>query len=85
MYSIPPYTSTPIAWESSAQNIAFRHGIITQGGDRSVELRLGWDEILVRGYDLPPEHNMFGTSNTTTRAKVINPGTARYIDGRIFE
>ena len=85
VYQLSMFGPGGTIWDNSAQNITFRHGIITSGGDRFVELRIGWDEILVRGYDLQPEHNMFGTSNTTTRAKVVNPGTSRTIDGRIFE
>lgn len=85
VYQISMFGPGGTIWDNSAQNIMFRHGLITTSGDRYVELRIGWDEILVRGYDLQAEHNMFGTSYTTTRAKAINPGTARYIDGRIFE
>lgn len=72
-------------WFNSAQNWAFRHGIIPNGADGSLTFNMGWDEILVRGYDLPPEHDMFGTSSTTIRSKAVNPGTLKYIDERLFE
>lgn len=74
-----------INWYNSMQNIAFRHGLTTQSGSRSIQLQIGWDEMLVRGYDLPPEAAMAGTSFTTIRSKVVNPGPAQYIQGRIFE
>jgi hypothetical protein len=72
-------------WDNSLQNMSFRHGINTQSGSRSLRFQLGWDEILIRGYSLPPEAPMAGTSSTTTRAKVFNPGPATYIQGRIFQ
>jgi len=74
-----------INWYNSMQNVTFRHGIFPQSGSRSVQLQIGWDEMLVRGYDLPPEAAMAGTGFTTTRAKVTNPGTAQFIQGKIFE
>lgn len=74
-----------INWFNSMQNVTFRHGLNTQSGSRSVQLQIGWDEMLVRGYDLPPEAAMAGTGFTTIRSKVVNPGPAQYIQGRIFE
>ena len=86
VYAIGMFGPGGIYWDNSMMNISprIRTYSATGGWDNS-DLYIGWDEYILRGYDLPPEARLYGAGDTDTRNTVLYSGSNNYIDGRIFE
>jgi hypothetical protein len=86
LYSISLGSATSPWWDNSMLNICQRIRVYSATGSyANLDLYIGWDEYILRGYDLPAEARLYGVGDTGTRDTVINSGSAQYIDGRIFE
>ena len=85
VYSIAFSGVDSLYWYNSMDTFCARIGACINGSPANLDFRLGWDEYIVRGYDLPNPSRLYGYGDTTTRNTLINSGSAQYIDGRIFE
>ena len=72
-------------WYNSILNACMRYSLQMLSAPDNLDMVIGWDEYLVRGYDLPPENRLYGLGDTATRYQVVNSGSAQYVDGRVFE
>lgn len=84
VYAVAMAGVDSIWWYNTIMNINSRVSFITQS-TQNLDLYMGWDEYIVRGYDLPPENNLYGQGDTCIRSKAVNPGSVQYVNGRVFE
>jgi len=71
-------------WYNSISTACARWEVTAQTAGNTY-LLLGWDEYLVRGYDIPNGARLYGYGDTATRNQVTNSGSQQTVDGRIFE
>ena len=85
VYAVAFSSVDSLWWYNSMDIFCSRFSTCINGSAGALDLRIGWDEYLVRGYDLPNPSRLYGYGDTATRNNVIVDGSPQYIDGRIFE
>lgn len=76
---------SPDAWWYNSINTICPRLTFWPASLSSLQLKLAWDEYIVRGYDIPDGARLYGQGDTATRNTVINSSPYQTCEGRIFE